>query len=595
MQDFSSKSPSPFKILYRLWLHLPQTRRVQLLLLLILMLISGFAELISLASIIPFLAAISDRERLWNNVVIQNIAIRLNLTQPSELIVLVAIALVICANFSALIRILNIKYIGVYTALIGSEFSCEAYRKTLHRDYTTQISINSSKTITTINSQSNLTVSALNASLQAIISLTISLFILIGFVLIDVRLALVLFSIFGTIYFLVASFSQREIKSNSNLITLAAREKLKILNKGYGAIRDVLMGNYQELYCYRYKFEDYPLRKLQAKNAFIGAYPRYMIEALGISAIAFTAILLNNSNSFGPTLLPTLGAFALGAQRLLPSLQQTYANWISLKSCIPACLDILEILDQSILDVGSNLDPLIWNRDIQLCNVSYRFNSDDNDVLSDLNLKIQAGESIGIIGSTGSGKSTLVDLIMGLLTPSTGSVSVDGMNIHDSSRRSLLNSWQSSISHVPQSIYLSDSTIINNIAFGVPQKDIIMHRVYEAANKAQIDGYIESLPNGYSTVIGERGVKLSGGQRQRLGIARALYRQSSTLILDEATSALDNVTERKLLSSLESLDKKVTIISIAHRLNTLRFCDRIVILDKGRIVDICLPSDIIND
>jgi ATP-binding cassette subfamily B protein len=276
-----------------------------------------------------------------------------------------------------------------------------------------------------------------------------------------------------------------------------------------------------------------------------------------------------------------LGALALGAQRLLPTLQQAYASWSSIVGSQAAIENVLNLLNKPLLinSIPSNDGKLLFSNQIELCEVWFRYAPELPWVFQNLNLNIKKGKRIGFIGVTGGGKSTLLDIIMGLLSPSKGALKIDGQRISATN----LAAWQANIAHVPQTIFLSDATIAENIAFGVALQDIDLDRVKRAAQQAQISTTIESMKLQYSTIVGERGIKLSGGQRQRIGIARALYKEANVLILDEATSALDSETEQAVVEAIENLSPDLTILVIAHRVSTLKSCSQIIELNQGLI------------
>jgi len=280
---------------------------------------------------------------------------------------------------------------------------------------------------------------------------------------------------------------------------------------------------------------------------------------------------------------------------LLPALQQIYANWAGIRGYSSAVADVLAMLNQP-MPLGAlqsqHNRPLPLNAVVQIKNLSFRYGLDAPMVLQDLDLEIKKGERIGIIGSTGSGKSTLVDLLMGLLVPSGGQILVDGVDIHSNKAPEIVRAWRASIAHVPQSIFLADSSIAENIAFSVPKDQINMKQVIAAAEQAQIAAFIENRAEGYKSFVGERGIRLSGGQRQRIGIARALYKKASVLVFDEATSALDNATEQAVMESVEGLSRDLTLVMIAHRLTTVANCDRIIELEKGKVLQILNPQEL---
>jgi ATP-binding cassette subfamily B protein len=327
---------------------------------------------------------------------------------------------------------------------------------------------------------------------------------------------------------------------------------------------------------------------------FLTSFPRYALEALGLVAIALLGGLLVLQKGSGAAVIPTMGALALGAQRLLPALQQIYSGWASLNSWSAGLAAVIELLEQPLPQQQALTEPLALQQSIRLQGVRFGYAPDLPDVLLGLDLEIRRGERIGLIGSTGSGKSTLVDLLMGLLMPSGGRLLVDGHDLHDPINSDLLAAWRAGVAHVPQSIYLADSSIAENIAFGVPRGQIDLERVRQAAEQAQIASFIEASPEGYQSFVGERGIRLSGGQRQRIGIARALYKQARVLVLDEATSALDNETESAVMDSLRHHDFAVTVFMIAHRLTTVTRCDRLIRMNQGKILMIGPPNDVLE-
>jgi ATP-binding cassette subfamily B protein len=277
--------------------------------------------------------------------------------------------------------------------------------------------------------------------------------------------------------------------------------------------------------------------------------------------------------------LPVLGALALGAQRLLPALQQGYAAWSSIIGYQFSTKEVLELLDQNLpIEASQPLpEPLPFKKSIQFDSVKFRYTCEAPWVIDSLSFNIPKGARVGFIGKTGSGKSTCLDLLMGLLEPSSGRIAVDGIVLDRRNRRS----WQRNIAHVPQAIYLADTSLAENIAFGVPSKNIDIKRVKEAARQAHIADFIESSAQGYQALVGERGILLSGGQRQRIGIARALYKQATVLVFDEATSALDHETEQAVMEAIEGLSADLTILIIAHRVSTLKNCTQIIELNKS--------------
>jgi ABC-type multidrug transport system fused ATPase/permease subunit len=574
--------------------HLSRRRRIQLCLLFVVMLASGVAELLTLGAVLPFLTMLSDPHRLWAQPMLQELALRAGFTSANQLLLPATLTFASATVLASLIRLANLWLNGRLAAAVGSDLSCEAYRRTLYQSYGVHIQRNTSAVITATTTHTNSTVLALNYLLQLITSAVVAAGLLAGFLLIDAPVAVASVGLFGSAYGALAITARRELCSNSLKIEEASVQQLKALQEGLGAIRDVLLDGSQPIYLQLYRQADRSQRKLTAKNFFLSAFPRYALEALGMVAIALCGLLLVWQRGSGAAVIPVLGALALGSQRLLPALQQIYSGWAALKGNNAAIQAVLAMLNQPLPPVVNVAEPLPLHAGIRLAGVHFCYGPEQPEVLQGLNLEIRRGECIGLIGSTGSGKSTTVDLLMGLLEPTAGRVMVNGTDLHDPAHPERLVAWRAAIAHVPQSIYLADSSIAENIAFGVPRHQIDLSRVQQAAVQAQIASFIECCPEGYASFVGERGIRLSGGQRQRIGIARALYKQARVLVFDEATSALDTGTEQALMHSVNQLRKVITIVMIAHRLSTVQQCDRVICLEKGRVVADGVPELVLS-
>ena len=478
---------------------------------------------------------------------------------------------------------------------MGSDLSCEAYKRTLYQPYGVHVALNSSGVITALQNNVNLLVVVLNSLLAMITSGSVLQALLWALLMIDAKVALIAGGVFGVAYAVIVQSSKRQLAINSNKAVVYSQLSLQALQEGLGAIRDVLLDGSQPLYLDIYREADRPLRQISAKSNFIGAFPRYLMEAVGLCLIGGVAYGLTNRYGGIATALPLLGALALGAQRILPALQQTYSSWAVIKACKSAVESVLSSLKQPLPAgaYGVAPTPLKVQNKISFESVYFAYSNETPTVLNGLSFEIKKGERLGFIGTTGSGKSTTIDLLMGLLEPDIGKVLVDNIDINSKQDPEHLLAWRAAIAHVPQAIYLADRSIAENIAFGVDPKQIDIKRVKEAAQQAQIAEFIESSPQGYKTFVGERGIRLSGGQRQRIGIARALYKKASVLVFDEATSALDNATEAALMDSIENLSRELTIVMIAHRLSTVQRCDRVIELEAGSVSCILKPEDLV--
>ena len=570
-------------LLRGIWFYLSGRRRIQLGLLFLVMLASGAAELLSLGAVLPFLAMLSSPEILWRQPLIQSLAARLGFTGPAQLLMPATVVFVAATLLAAAVRLGNLWLNGRLAAAIGSDLSGEAYRRTLYQPYGMHLQRNTSTVISTITVQVARSVEAFKAILLLATSIVVALGLLTGLLLINWQVALAATALFGSAYALIANTARRRLNHNSSQIADASGQLIKAVQEGLGSIRDVLLDGSQPYYLNIFLAADRRQKRLSAQNDFLVAFPRYCLEALGMLALALLGFFLVQRNGQREVVIPLLGSLALGAQRLLPALQQSYNGWASLKGFSADLAGVLSMLDQPMPRVFAVAAPMRLAHSIKLHGVHFRYGPDLPEVLQGLDLEIRRGERIGLVGCTGSGKSTTVDVLMGLLVPGCGKLLVDGLDVHDPQYPERLASWRASIAHVPQSIYLADGSIAENIAFGLPKQKIDLERVRQAAEQAKIASFIEASPGSYDSFVGERGIRLSGGQRQRIGIARALYKQAPVLVFDEATSALDNETEKRVMESVDCLSKDLTVVMIAHRLSTVQNCDRVIEMANGRI------------
>ena len=570
-------------LLKHLWYHLAQRRKRQFFLLMGLMLVSAFAEVVSLGAVLPFISILVAPDRLFNHPIVADVVQGLGFTSADQLVLPLTIVFITAALIAGTIRILLLWVSTRLAVASGTDLSMEVYRRTLYQPYQTHVARNSSEVISGITSKVDGVVFGVLMPLLTLVSSTVLLVaIMVTLIAIDPIVASAAAVGFGASYALITWMSRQRLHRNSLRIAYEQTQVVKALQEGLGGIRDVLLDGTQPVYCDIYHKADHPLRLAQGNNAVIGQTPRYMMEALGMVLIATLAYILSRQVEGIATALPVLGALALGAQRLIPTMQQIYIAWATIAGHHASLADAIALLDQPLLAelMQPAPMPLLLQDAIRFDAVRYRYTGDGPWVLDDLNLTIPKGARVGFVGSTGSGKSTMLDLLMGLLMPTEGVLLVDGQTI----RGNRLRAWQQSITHVPQNIYLADTTLAENIAFGVQPDTIDLDRVQHAARQAQIADFIESNPEGYQAYVGERGIRLSGGQRQRIGIARALYKQASVLVFDEATSALDNATEKSVIDAIEMLNRDLTILLIAHRLTTVQRCDTIVELEHGRVV-----------
>lgn len=574
--------PKVLTLLINLWGHLTKARQRQMLLLLVLMLASAFSEVISLGAVLPFIAVLTAPEKVFNHNVIRRLVETFGITSPDELMAPIAVAFALTALGAGSIRLLLLWATAKVSNAIGADISIEMYRRTLYQPYKIHVVRNSSEVIDDITHQSWIAMAMLQAVLTLISSTLLLVTLMIALVAIDPFVVSVALIFLGLNYGLISWRARRKLQINSLCISTESHLAIRALQEGLGAIRDVLLNWTQPVYCANYSKADVLYRKAYGSNMFIAVSPRYTMEAIGMALIAALAYGLSRKAGGLATALPLLGALALGAQRIIPALQQIYSAWVSIAGNHASLAKVIALLEQPVpaQALEPAPEPLQFKDTVCFKSVWFRYLDNESWVLKDFNLIITRGARMGFVGSTGSGKSTVMDLLMGLLEPTRGQITVDKSSV--TGKR--LRSWQQAIAHVPQSIFLADSTLAENIALGLPRKLIDMERVEQAARQAMIADFIESRPEGYFALVGERGVMLSGGERQRIGIARALYKQASVLVFDEATSSLDNETEQAVMACIENLDKDLTILIIAHRLTTIQNCDIIVELADGKVV-----------
>jgi ABC-type multidrug transport system fused ATPase/permease subunit len=575
------KTPTIYSILKRLLPHITKKKSTYLLLIIILTILSTIFDTISLGAILPFLTALINPVTILESSFLKPFVLYFNISNQIILIKFMTISIIILIIFSTLFKWLTLFFQIHISNSITSDLCIKAYKNTLYQPYLIHVNRNSSNVIAGVSKVNMILVYILNPIIN--ISTAVFTIIIICFALFYIE-PLITFELIFTlilIYLITIIFTKKPLifygeKRNQEMPKLT-----KAIQEGLGGIRDVLIDGTQELYCEIFNKSEKPIKQANAKIQLISQTPGIIIQSLTIIIIILLSFYLsNNENGFIKT-IPILAALVLGIQRMVPSFQNIFNAWSTMKSGIPTMLDVLNYLEQPMPSyLKNNNSPISFRNEILLNNVSFKYSTDAPNILKNLQLKIKKGTKTGLFGITGSGKSTILDIIMALLEPTEGNIQIDNVIIDSNNFRN----WQKHIAHVPQSIYLTDSTIAENIAFGVNKKDINYERLYSAAKKASILTTIENMPEKFNTFVGERGVRLSGGQRQRIGIARALYKNADVIIFDEATSALDHNTEKEVMDAIDNLENELTIIMVAHRLSTLRNCNKIFEFKEDNII-----------
>jgi len=555
-----------------LWRHFSSRRKAQYILLLFVMFFASLAEMVTIGAVLPFLAVLVDPQSLYEYELIQPLILFLDATDPQQLVFPIVVFFIIVVISAGSIKVGLLYCTTRLSHSIGTEISIDIYNRTLHQDYLTHINRNSSEVVTGIIVKTNLVIGGVVVPILNLMSSSIlAIGILTILISINPIIVLFVFPSFAFLYFLIVLFIRRKVKRNSEIISSQATLMVQHLQEGLGAIRDIIMDSSQNFYLARYSHSVVSKQRASAENTFDAHSPKPILEVVAIVFIAVFAYQLSlDGNSFQGS-IPMLGALTLAAQRLLPAIQLAYAGYTSFNSNKSALKDVISLLNQKMPEYSGS-PSIVFEKEVLVSNLSFKYSEEGPWILHNVNLRLKKNTTTGFCGTTGSGKSTLINIVMGLLDPSEGHVSIDGEIITEKNKQR----WYEHIAHVPQNIFLTDGTIEANIAYGVPEDEIDHSLVRDVAEKANILGLIATSKDGYKTNVGEGGLKISGGQRQRIGIARALYKKCDVLILDEATSALDNETERQIMYEVCALSSEMTILIIAHRLSTLENCHQVI-------------------
>ena len=580
------ESISFIKILKTFFFNLEKKRQRQILFLFLLVILAAFAETISLASAFPFLQIIIDQSYIWENNFLNSFLLFLGINRSDNIIFPICVLFGSTAFFAGVIKSYNLWYGIKISSLISSDLSYLCFKQNLYQNYENSIEKNSSDLITNNTVFINEANAIFSSSARLLSNIIIGLCISIYLIFLNTKLALSSIFIFIIAYFLIGKFLQKKLLKNSILIEENSKRQTQIIQESIGSFRDILLNSNQKYFLNIYKNIDYDLKAKNAENIFYNLFPRYAIESLFLLILSILVFFISLRSTDFVNIIAILGSFAIGGQKLLPCMQQSYGTWSYIIGSKYLLINILKLSNQKQDISLINYEPKIFDfKDkIKLNNICFKYSGTENYILKNFNLEISKGEKIGIIGQTGVGKSTVVDIIIGLLEPTNGSLVVDEKNIYDYRYPQRRLDWRRNIAHVPQKIFLNDATIAENIAFGESLKEINLRKVQEAAKKAEIHQYISKQALNYFGRIGENGIKLSGGQMQRIGLARAFYKSSEIIVLDEATSALDTFTESKIIDTVFKSSKNITIILVTHRENSIKACDKVVRISHSRLI-----------
>lgn len=587
------KKDNILKIIIQTFYFFEKKRKVQLFFSLFLIIINALFELITIYVTLSLFSLITEPNKIQTNSILNFLYGSNYYDSFNQQIYYITFTFIFTILISSFLRLFNLRYSIFLAQNIGSDFCALAFKSFLTQKYEFHLSKNSAEIISSINRNIDGSITAIDSFFQLISSFIISISIFIALFNIDSTIATFSFVFITLVYLILNIYSRKVFTYNSGILFAKQPQRLKYIQEGLGAIREVILYKLQDYYTDNFDKYDRDIRKKLAENGFLMGSVRYIIEGLILLLVAALVLIIFNSNNNIYNNFAILGTFAIGSQKLLPSIQTIYRMWSNILSKKYQIIDTLNIFKQIKYLYKFKSDNRYNFKDkIKFENIKFNYLDSEEDVLNSINLEIKKGECIGLIGKSGAGKTTIIEILMTLLRPTYGKMYIDDIDIFNKENYQALINWRFSISHVPQDIYISDCSFAENIAFGVPYEKINFDKVKTAAINSQLHQFIDKQPQKYNTFVGEGGSNLSGGQRQRLAIARALYRNSQVIILDEATSSLDVNTESDILKLVNKLKGKITFLIIAHRINTLSICDRILKIKSGKIEKILLPNEL---
>lgn len=552
--------------------------------------LSALSSALMIGSVLPFLSVLADPGRIQKVPALAAAFDALNFQSQYGFLLGLGLATLGMIVISSLMQIVKTWCVARFAMMRIHSISHRLMEAYMRQPYEFFLSRNSAEMGTRILAETQQMVAQFlrpaTESIAAVFTIIAILFLLLW---VEPSATILAFSVIGGIYVFIFVICRRALKMMGRERVNNNSARFRIANEALGGIKDIKLLGREATYLERFASSSRAMAVAMSTIEVVSLLPKFALEAVGFGGIILLCLMLispqgvQSGGGLGGV-LPLLGLFAFAGQRLMPELQKLYQSLAQIQAGAAA---VETLYDDLIERAGKGSLPhsipaaIGLHTKLELENVSYSYPDATHSGINNVSLEIRVGEKIGIIGGTGAGKTTLADLILGLLSPRMGRMIVDGVPIEMNN----LRAWQQSVGYVPQDIFLTDSSLTENIALGIPLNEIDHARVERSARIAQLDDFIKSkLPEGYRTIVGERGVRLSGGQRQRIGIARALYHDADLIVFDEATSALDNLTEREVMAAIEALPDEKTVVMIAHRLSTVQNCDRIVVMENGLVV-----------
>lgn len=567
-------------------------QRKRFLRLQVLVVLMSFAEVAGVLSIGPFMALVADMEQLQRSGTLTQVYQFSGASSPEIFLVWMGLAVLLALTMAAMISMLTIWRLSMFGSRLGEEIASRLYHYYMHRPWLFHAGTNSSKLTKQISTETRrITSSVIKPLMQMNAKLVMSAFMATALFIYNPLVALIGISLFVVAYLILFRVVRQRLIINGRRISEQQSIRFKLMAEGFGGIKDALLLGRQGSFTNSFRKNSFRLARAEGINQALSQVPRYAMELVAYGAVIVLVLyLLALYEGDTASILSVLAVYSLAGFKLLPAFQQIYTSVAQMRGNLAA----FEVMQDDLRDSAereqvnacykaSESTSTVWapQRDIAFRGVHFGYPGKPEAALRGLNLTIPVNSVVGLVGPSGSGKSTTVDLLLGLLAPDRGEVLIDGQPLKAENRRA----WQNCLGFVPQHIFLADSSVRSNIAFGLPEAQVDDERIRRAASMAHLDELLVELPKGLDTHIGERGVQLSGGQRQRIGIARALYYDANVLVLDEATSALDGITERVIMDAIHDFSGKKTIIMIAHRIQTVKQCDAIHLMDKGVVSD----------
>tara|TARA_Y100000589_G_scaffold59548_1_gene50135 strand:+ start:385 stop:2133 length:1749 start_codon:yes stop_codon:yes gene_type:complete len=568
--------------IYNLYRNIDFKRKLQLVFLIIFNLLNGILEFITLSSASLFLESLINPDSVikklkWTNLFYEYTTA--NIVLNATLIFILFITL------STILRISNLWISMKFRVSLLVYLEEKIFKNIIYQELDYHINTSSTKIINDLTKNIDKANFFIENLLSLITCIILSISLVIGLINLSFSITVFTITVLSILYIIIGIITSKKVKIYGKYELKSNQQFLQIIQESLGAIKEIILRRKHNFFLKKYNEASYISRKYQGLSGFVTTFPRYLFEGIGLIVIGIAGYIV--FSKMGTDIIPLIGTFALGAQKLLPSMQTVYRSWQLLYFYDEGLKRILKLIKLNYREPNINKNKKIkFRKEIYIKNLFFKYNNSNSYSLENINLLIKKGENIGIMGITGSGKTTFINILMGLLKPSEGSVYVDGKNIFEPHNIEYLFSWRKNINHVPQKIYLTNSTLVNNIALGISKSQLDFKKINFSIRKSCLEELVKQRNNDIFLLVGEDGVKLSGGQKQRIGIARAIYNDLDILILDESTNALDHDTEKEIMQNIYNLPNKKTTITISHSKSALLACDKIIEFRKGRIYKI---------